>query len=96
MTPQTQLAALHQALEQLRQGRIDAFAFSTFAGEQALLYAALPRRFTLALDQLRDRLESSASFIEESCSFSQRDLWDAMQAWIDRARGLPELLSGTT
>ena len=95
MTPQTQLAALQQALEQLRQGHIDSFAFSAFAGEQSLLHAALPQRFSDALDQLRNRLESSASFSEESCSFSQRDLWDAMQAWIDRAGALPELQPGT-
>jgi len=32
-----------------------------------------------------DRLESSALFSEESCSFSQRDLIDSLQMWADKA-----------
>ena len=39
------------------------------------------------LHDLLDRLESSALFSEESCSFSQRDLLDNLQTWIDKARG---------
>ena len=39
------------------------------------------------LNQLLDRLESSALFSEESCSFSQRDLLDSLQTWLDKARG---------
>jgi len=37
------------------------------------------------LHQLMDRLESSALFSEESCSFSQRDLIDSLQMWADKA-----------
>jgi len=36
---------------------------------------------------LLDRLESSALFSEESCSFSQKDLLDNLQVWVDKARG---------
>jgi hypothetical protein len=35
---------------------------------------------------LLDRLESSALFSEESCSFSQKDLLDNLQVWVDKAR----------
>jgi len=38
------------------------------------------------LHGLVDRLESSALFSEESCSFSQHDLLDSLQLWIDKAR----------
>ncbi len=38
-----------------------------------------------ALADLLDRLESSALFAGESCSFSDTDLLQAMQAWLDRA-----------
>ena len=33
-----------------------------------------------------DRLESSALFSEESCSFSQKDLVDSLRMWVDKAR----------
>jgi hypothetical protein len=37
---------------------------------------------------LLDRLESSALFTEESCSFSQRDQFASLQMWLDKARKL--------
>jgi hypothetical protein len=36
---------------------------------------------------LLDRLESSALFSEESCSFSQKDLVASLQMWVEKARG---------
>ena len=50
------------------------------------LLAALPPRYGEVLLNLLDRLESSALFSEESCSFSQKDLLDNLQAWADKAR----------
>ncbi|RYF83079.1 MAG: hypothetical protein EOO29_04740 [Comamonadaceae bacterium] len=50
------------------------------------LQAALPPRFAEVLLNLLDRLESSALFSEESCSFSQKDLLDSLQLWADKAR----------
>jgi hypothetical protein len=35
---------------------------------------------------LLDRLESSALFSEESCSFSQKDLLDNLQLWAEKAQ----------
>jgi hypothetical protein len=52
---------------------------------QDVLLAALPDKFSEVLHQLMDRLESSALFNEESCSFSQRDLVDSLQMWADKA-----------
>jgi len=82
-----QLHVLHKALAQLRSGVLGAHGFSELARGQAALLAALPARYPEVLLQLLDRLESSALFSEESCSFSQRDLLDNLQVWLDKATG---------
>ncbi|WP_233261136.1 hypothetical protein [Limnohabitans sp. WS1] len=46
----------------------------------------LPEKFGLVLGNLLDRIESSALFSGESCSFSQKDLLDNLQLWADKAR----------
>ncbi len=62
---------------------MQAFA-GLWRGQKALL-GALPERFVSALENILQRLESGAAFSEESCSFSQRDLLDALATWLDRA-----------
>ena len=47
---------------------------------------ALPPRYGEVLLNLLDRLESSALFTEESCSFSQKDLLDNLRMWADKAQ----------
>jgi hypothetical protein len=47
---------------------------------------ALPARFDEVLQPLLDRIEASALFSEESCSFSQKDLLASLQMWADKAR----------
>ncbi len=46
---------------------------------------ALPARFDEVLHPLLDRIEASALFSEESCSFSQKDLLASLQMWADKA-----------
>lgn len=46
----------------------------------------LPPRYAEVLDKLLDRIEASALFSEESCSFSQKDLLGGLQAWAGKAR----------
>jgi hypothetical protein len=46
----------------------------------------LPERFGEVLGQVFDRLEASALFSEESCSFSQKDLLASLQVWADKAK----------
>jgi hypothetical protein len=46
----------------------------------------LPEKFGIVLGNLLDRIESSALFSGESCSFSQKDLFDNLQLWADKAR----------
>ncbi|SDN28964.1 hypothetical protein [Polaromonas sp. JS666] len=86
MTTQDQLDSLQIALQQLRSGALGVAAFSQAAMQQQSLAAALPQRFNEVLSQLLNRLESSALFTEESCSFSQQDLLDSLQLWLDKAR----------
>lgn len=46
----------------------------------------LPEKYAEVLGNLLDRIEASALFSEESCSFSQKDLLDSLQMWVDKAR----------
>lgn len=79
------LAPLQAEFDALRAGRSQPAAFSRHARAQTDLLAALPARYTEVLHNLLDRLESSALFAEESCSFSQADLLDSLQLWLDKA-----------
>lgn len=85
MTPQHELDAINTALQQLRSDTLGAAAFSLLASQQKTLAAALPERFNDVLSQMLNGLESSALFTEESCSFSQKELLDSLQLWVDKA-----------
>ncbi|MGE0332051.1 MAG: hypothetical protein AB7P37_15335 [Ramlibacter sp.] len=85
MSMQAALDAMQAALDALRTGRTGVQAFSTqVRGQTEQL--GLPERYSEVLNDLLDRLESSALFSEESCSFSQSGLLDNLQLWIDKAR----------
>jgi hypothetical protein len=84
--PMNETDALKAALEQLRRGTLAPHAFSAQARQASALLQALPARYAEVLLQLLDRLESSALFSEESCSFSQSGLLDNLQAWLDKAQ----------
>ena len=84
--PATQLATLQSALAAHGQGSLSAAALGDTARAQQALLAALPPRYGEVLLNLIDRLESSALFTEESCSFSQKDLVDSLRMWVDKAR----------
>lgn len=83
---QDQLGLLAAALQQLRGDALGIPAFSRLAQNQPALHAALAPRYAEVLQQLLDRLESSALFSEESCSFSQKELLDSLQMWLDQAQ----------
>ena len=80
-----QLQTLQDALAQLRGETLGAALFAELAQAQQELLAALPERFQEVLMQLLNRLESSALFSDESCSFSRHDLLDSVQLWLDKA-----------
>ena len=79
------LHALSQSLAQLRADALTVAAFSDQARAQEALLAALPPRYGEVWLGLLDRLESSALFSEESCSFSQSALLDNLEAWLQKA-----------
>ena len=72
-------------MHRLRADTVGVAEFSALATQQGDLLAALPPRFEEVLMQLLNRLESSALFTEESCSFSRNDLLDSLQMWLDKA-----------
>ena len=86
-TASAQLTTLARALQAFERGDHTAAALSTLARQQTTLLAALPPRYSEALLNLLDRLESSALFSEESCSFSQKDLVANLTMWVEKAQG---------
>lgn len=82
----TQSEALQRALHQLVAEQMSVADFSREERSLSALLAALPERYAPVLLGLLDRLESSALFSEESCSFSQKDLLANLQLWLDKAR----------
>ena len=80
------LSALGQSLGQLRAGALGVAAFCAQARAQEPLLAALPPRYGEVWLGLLDRLESSALFSEESCSFSQSALLDNLDMWLQKAK----------
>jgi hypothetical protein len=79
------LQPVGDAFARLRAGDMRAHDFSALARAQSELLATLPPAFTPVLHGLLDRLESGALFDAESCSFSQQDLHDSLQLWLDKA-----------
>ena len=92
MTPLTSaLDQLHHALEQVRDGSLQTRDFCHMARGQAVLLGALPERYQTVWLGLIDRMESSALFTEESCSFSQTELIHSLSIWLDKAQHLLEV-----
>lgn len=48
----------------------------------------LPNPFSEVLGNLLDRIEASALFSEESCSFSRTDILAALADWLGKAQAL--------
>lgn len=85
--PLQQLALIESALARFRDQACSASTLADTARAQTALLAALPPRYGEVLLGLLDRLESSALFSEESCSFSQKDLVANLEMWVGKARG---------
>ena len=85
MSVHAELSQLRQSLNDLRAGTLTVVAFVRDMPSTAALFDALPQRYAEVWQGLIDRLQSSALFSEESCSFSQTDLIDSLALWIDKA-----------
>ncbi|MOA01523.1 hypothetical protein D3C78_1209370 [compost metagenome] len=86
-----ELHALQQGLQQLAAEKITVEELSAQARASSHLLASLPPRYSTVLMDLLDRIEASALFTEESCSFSQSDLLTHLQGWADKAQETLEL-----
>ena len=80
-----QLKNLGASLAQWRSGGCDAHAFVQAWRAEASVLQALPEKYTSVFNNLLLRVESSALFTEESCSFSAKDLADSLSVWLDKA-----------
>ncbi len=83
--PTAALATLRHALATLRSDATTDRVFMQTARSQEALFKALPPKFEEVWLGLIDRLESSALFNEESCSFSQTDLLDSLEMVLNKA-----------
>jgi len=81
------LQPLQLALDAARTGSLPMQALAQRMRDPRIS-AALPARYVDVLAGLADRIESSALFSGDSCSFSNTDLLDAVQAWLDKAAAL--------
>ena len=80
----TVLQTLRRQLHAHEQGQLALTSLSRQWRETAMSLP-LPPRFAEVLGGLLDRLEASALFSEESCSFSRKDLLDRLKMWLDKA-----------
>jgi hypothetical protein len=46
----------------------------------------LPEKYDKALENVLSRVESSSLFTEESCSFSKKDLANALSIWLEKVQ----------
>lgn len=78
--------AMRSALQRLAEGGISARqCVAVWRSDAPPALAELPPRYGEVLDALLMRLESSASFAGESCSFSQQALIDELGVWLAKA-----------
>lgn len=77
--------SLQRDLQAARAGELD---MGTLARRLRglILPPALPPKYGEVLAEITDRIESSALFDEESCSYSQSDLLEALEVWAAKAR----------
>lgn len=86
MNRQEQFQQLGQSIAHLEANAIGITEFIGQWRNTAGLCEALPARYRVVLDDLLARLESTALFSEESCSFSRSDLLQNLRLWLDKAQ----------
>lgn len=83
------LSTLPATLDAFRQGQLPLTELARTWREAAQDHQpALPQRYVDVLERVLSQLESAALFTEESCSFSQGDMVDALGDWLARAQAL--------
>ena len=78
--------SLRAALQRLAEGRLSVRqCLALWRADVPPVLAELSPRYAEVLDELLMRLESSAGFGGESCSFSQDELLAELRHWLDHA-----------
>jgi hypothetical protein len=90
--PLLRIKKLGESLENSEFANTGELVFA-FRQEKDLL-RDLPAVFEGALESILERLESTALFEGESCSFSQSDLLAALTVWLEKARSYLERQMG--
>ena len=85
MSALEQLNAIKAKLAQFQAGDIRTTELTDAARAALVLTSSLPPQFGEVLNNILDRLESSALFTEESCSFSQTGLLENLAIWIQKS-----------
>ncbi|SDD04538.1 hypothetical protein SAMN05216345_105347 [Cupriavidus sp. YR651] len=81
---QESLAAMRVALDQHLAGALPvADLVATWRGSASGL--SLPPVFGQAMEELLRRMEMSAVFAQDSCSFSSTAVTDQLKRWLDKA-----------
>lgn len=86
MTSFIQLQELELSLRKFERGEINVSALCQLWRAQDDLLGALPDRYRVVLEDVLGRLESSALFTDESCSFSVADMRGSLGTWLQKAR----------
>ncbi len=84
----SELMVLETSLAAFDRGEIKVESLCQTWRESAQRLPELPPRYGAVLEDLLSRLESSALFSEESCSFSVKDVHDNLQVWLVKARAI--------
>lgn len=79
-------SALRLSLQQMQMGKIKTSDFVLLWREQNTLLPQLPEKYHRVQDDLLMRLESRQLFSGEACAFSQTDLLNRLQTWLDKAQ----------
>lgn len=77
--------SLRFSLEQMHSSRMKTGDFILQWRDKNPLLPQLPEKYHRVLDDLLMRLESSQLFSGEACAFSQTDLLNSLQTWLDKA-----------
>lgn len=80
----TSLASMRDALDRHLRGELSVTAL-VGAWREAAPALTLPPMFGQAMEELLRRLEMSAAFAQDSCSFSSTAITDQLDRWLDKA-----------
>jgi hypothetical protein len=86
MNTKPELIVLESSLAAFDRDEIQVETLCETWRQVALSLSSLPPRYRVVLEDILQRMESSALFTDESCSFSMKDMRNSLQFWLEKAR----------